>query len=281
MTPTATITGLSFGWNTIHVWAANSRNEPISAVVSKKLVRDSGTGCVQWKGKEVIASQDTFTGGSGANNGTSTQLEVATHHAHERRILVQFDLTDFGGGTVSNASVSLYQIGVWDTSGWFNDGDNIVVNRIWNSKWNVPCPWNEINGGLGADCLFPYDTTTIWIPGVSQLPPGGTYHTWNLLPAFLQGWFDSAYTNNGMHFWGNPHNSGTGMAFASREHPNGKGPRLKFDITCSYTPPTSCEDVLDSGAYTGEGLYLIDPDGNGGADPIEEYCDMAPDDGDM
>ncbi len=37
-------------------------------------------------------------------------------------------------------------------------------------------------------------------------------------------------------------------------------------------PGSSCKDILDAGASTGDGVYTIDPDGSGGA--YDVYCDM-------
>ena len=44
-------------------------------------------------------------------------------------------------------------------------------------------------------------------------------------------------------------------------------------------PGTSCKHILAVGSSTGSGVYWIDPDGAGSADPIELYCDMTVDDG--
>lgn len=41
----------------------------------------------------------------------------------------------------------------------------------------------------------------------------------------------------------------------------------------------SCKDILDSGNSTGDGVYLIDPDGDGGEEPFDVYCDMETDGG--
>ena len=41
----------------------------------------------------------------------------------------------------------------------------------------------------------------------------------------------------------------------------------------------SCKTILDSGFATGDHPYWIDPDGLGGADPLEAYCDMGTDGG--
>jgi hypothetical protein len=40
------------------------------------------------------------------------------------------------------------------------------------------------------------------------------------------------------------------------------------------TPPASCKEILAQGRSTGDGLYAIDPDGAGGAEPFNVYCDM-------
>ena len=39
-------------------------------------------------------------------------------------------------------------------------------------------------------------------------------------------------------------------------------------------PAASCKQILDAGASHGDGLYWLDPDGNGGGAPFEAYCDM-------
>jgi len=43
--------------------------------------------------------------------------------------------------------------------------------------------------------------------------------------------------------------------------------------------PKSCKDVLDKGLSTGDGVYSIDPDGDGGNSPFDIYCDMTTDGG--
>ncbi|TNF27256.1 MAG: hypothetical protein EP329_19745 [Deltaproteobacteria bacterium] len=45
------------------------------------------------------------------------------------------------------------------------------------------------------------------------------------------------------------------------------------------TPLASCLAIRDAGASFGSGLYTIDPDGAGGADPVEAWCDMDADGG--
>ena len=42
---------------------------------------------------------------------------------------------------------------------------------------------------------------------------------------------------------------------------------------------TSCLDILNSGGSVGDGQYTIDPDGLGGNEPFEVYCDMTTDGG--
>ncbi len=41
----------------------------------------------------------------------------------------------------------------------------------------------------------------------------------------------------------------------------------------------SCNDALNLGESTGDGIYIIDPDGLGALDPFQVYCDMTTDDG--
>ncbi|MCV6608722.1 MAG: fibrinogen-like YCDxxxxGGGW domain-containing protein [Campylobacterales bacterium] len=41
----------------------------------------------------------------------------------------------------------------------------------------------------------------------------------------------------------------------------------------------SCKDILTSGNSTGSGTYSIDPDGDGGMEPFDVYCDMTTDGG--
>lgn len=41
----------------------------------------------------------------------------------------------------------------------------------------------------------------------------------------------------------------------------------------------NCKDILDAGESDGDGTYLIDPDGPGGKDPYNVYCDMTTDGG--
>jgi hypothetical protein len=47
----------------------------------------------------------------------------------------------------------------------------------------------------------------------------------------------------------------------------------------NITTETSCKAILDSGHSTGDGIYLIDPDGVGGVAPFDVYCDMTTDGG--
>ena len=44
-------------------------------------------------------------------------------------------------------------------------------------------------------------------------------------------------------------------------------------------PGDNCKHILDSGSSIGDGAYWIDPDGSGGQDPFETYCDMTLDGG--
>ena len=43
--------------------------------------------------------------------------------------------------------------------------------------------------------------------------------------------------------------------------------------------PWSCKAILDNDDSTGDGVYSIDPDGPGGEDSLEVYCDMTTDGG--
>ena len=63
------------------------------------------------------------------------------------------------------------------------------------------------------------------------------------------------------------------------------GQRYKYDDTKENTliwqcnPFISCKDILDSGGSNGDGVYNIDPDGEGGNDSFPAYCDMTTDGG--
>lgn len=55
-----------------------------------------------------------------------------------------------------------------------------------------------------------------------------------------------------------------------------------YDLgTDPLTPnlPPNCLEVLESGGSTGDGIYILDPDGPGGDDAFEVYCDMTTDGG--
>ncbi len=41
----------------------------------------------------------------------------------------------------------------------------------------------------------------------------------------------------------------------------------------------SCLDVLEAGTSLGDGMYVVDPDGDGGDEPVETWCDMTTDGG--
>jgi hypothetical protein len=45
------------------------------------------------------------------------------------------------------------------------------------------------------------------------------------------------------------------------------------------SPALNCKDILDKQFSIGDGVYWIDPDGNGGNDPFQCYCDMTTDGG--
>ncbi|MFA5023488.1 MAG: fibrinogen-like YCDxxxxGGGW domain-containing protein [Patescibacteria group bacterium] len=45
------------------------------------------------------------------------------------------------------------------------------------------------------------------------------------------------------------------------------------------TPRSSCKAILDTSESIGNGVYTIDPDGAGGNDPFQVYCDMTTDGG--
>ena len=44
-------------------------------------------------------------------------------------------------------------------------------------------------------------------------------------------------------------------------------------------PGLSCKAIIDAGASTGDGTYWVDPDGVGGSESFEVYCDMTTEDG--
>ncbi len=44
-------------------------------------------------------------------------------------------------------------------------------------------------------------------------------------------------------------------------------------------PAVSCLEILDAGESTGDGVYWLDPDGTGGTNPFQAYCDMTTDGG--
>ena len=64
-----------------------------------------------------------------------------------------------------------------------------------------------------------------------------------------------------------------------------KGQRYKYDETKENTliwqcdPFISCKKILDVGESNGDGIYTIDPDGEGGNDSFPAYCDMTTDGG--
>jgi hypothetical protein len=51
--------------------------------------------------------------------------------------------------------------------------------------------------------------------------------------------------------------------------------------TCdtNTTNVKTCKTILDAGLSTGDGVYTIDPDGDGGEEPFQAYCDMTTDGG--
>jgi hypothetical protein len=63
------------------------------------------------------------------------------------------------------------------------------------------------------------------------------------------------------------------------------GQRYKYDETKENTliwqsnPFISCKKILDAGESNGDGVYTIDPDGEGGNDSFPAYCDMTTDGG--
>lgn len=50
--------------------------------------------------------------------------------------------------------------------------------------------------------------------------------------------------------------------------------RYTYDPNQEETKYSSCKQILDSGASAGNGLYSIDPDGNGPLASFQTYCDM-------
>ncbi len=51
------------------------------------------------------------------------------------------------------------------------------------------------------------------------------------------------------------------------------------NLGAASDPGLSCSHILENGAPTGDGAYWIDPDGAGGDDPFQVYCDMTYDGG--
>jgi len=63
------------------------------------------------------------------------------------------------------------------------------------------------------------------------------------------------------------------------------GQKYKYDETKENTliwqhaPLMSCKAIIDAGASNGDGVYIIDPDDEGGNDSFPVYCDMTTDGG--
>ena len=55
------------------------------------------------------------------------------------------------------------------------------------------------------------------------------------------------------------------------------GTLLLVDEPFAQSDSTSCLAILRSGGSTDDGVYTIDPDGPGGQDPVQVYCDMTTD----
>jgi LruC domain-containing protein len=54
-------------------------------------------------------------------------------------------------------------------------------------------------------------------------------------------------------------------------------PPASYPVDRSCTPPSApvtCRAILEAGGSTGDGVYWIDPDGEGGSAPMQTYCDM-------
>ncbi len=54
---------------------------------------------------------------------------------------------------------------------------------------------------------------------------------------------------------------------------------LRGALGTATNPGLSCFEILEAGDSTGDGIYWIDPDGLGSAEPFEAYCDMTTDGG--
>ncbi|MDO8804068.1 MAG: fibrinogen-like YCDxxxxGGGW domain-containing protein, partial [Elusimicrobiota bacterium] len=76
-------------------------------------------------------------------------------------------------------------------------------------------------------------------------------------------------------------NTGSGGA-GGRSGPGGAGGSgiiiIRYRAFSAVTP-VSCKAILNAGNSTGDGLYMIDPDGNDGNPPFQVYCDMTTDSG--
>ncbi len=69
------------------------------------------------------------------------------------------------------------------------------------------------------------------------------------------------------------------MASSYANQPAAPAITTAIDFSCLPRSGVSCRDILDSGNSSGDGVYIIDPDGPLGRAPIEVYCDMTTDGG--
>ncbi len=119
-----------------------------------------------------------------------------------------------------------------------------------------------------VDYLWQYDNTNVDTP------------IWRL---HVANGVDYSYTgpiiekiNRGQGFWA----KANGECTVTLNTPDGPPAPPPIDSVNNNTVSlASCKTILDSGKSTGDGIYKIDPDGDGTNEPFDVYCDMTTDGG--
>ena len=112
-------------------------------------------------------------------------------------------------------------------------------------------------------------TSTGTLTGVDiELWKGGAFHTT----------LSTGETDDGLFAWAVPQGFQTGNDYRIRlTDSNNSAVTDESDavFVIRDSLPVDCLDILNNGGSTGDGTYMIDPDGSGGNPEIEVYCDMS------
>jgi hypothetical protein len=176
------------------------------------------------------------------------------------------------GDAISNTSTTIPHVSILGTGNntwdWYeftvaDAGDRGIFDIDYGYEGGWMDSWLELYDSGGGQLAVNDDSSPDWGQGGSTAP----------LDSFIDYTFPApgTYYIRVGRFPGGEVLSGATYELQVSVGPAGGGP--------PPTSYTSCLDILNDGASTGDGVYAIDPDGPFGSAPASVYCDMTTDGG--